>query len=253
MIVGSTAAKHWWPDFPREPKDLDTMSSDPLPPVHSDDHFYHPALSMESWSLSGMATPNQLYTVKYSHSFWDLPNGSWGKHMADLLFMRQKGCQLDEELFKVLYSIWEETHGSKKMKFKEANAFFGDDAVVRLWQHDSIHSTVAYYDEPLYIQTLAEGHSVKVDSKKMWSMNHDTLVKLFKEEVFATALERILIPSDYKRSPGYAYHWALRRTITSLTKGRSARFIVDHFEEFIKPDCDYLARHLTNKERLIKL
>jgi hypothetical protein len=86
----------------------------------------------------------------------------------------------------------------------------------------------------------------------MWGLSHEDLVKLFREEVYATALERIVIPKDYRCSPGAAYRWALRRTITSLTKGKSAQFILENFEEFAIPD-DYVSRHLANKSRLVRL
>lgn len=31
MVIGSTATKHWFPDFPREPKDIDFVTSEQFP------------------------------------------------------------------------------------------------------------------------------------------------------------------------------------------------------------------------------
>ena len=50
-----------------------------------------------------------------------------------------------------------------------------------------------------------------------------------------------------------AYRWALKQTVTSLTKGRSARFIAENYTAFKKPGTDYLARHLSRKHLLISL
>lgn len=250
MIIGSTAVKHWFPDFPREPKDLDTML---VPGIYDNtDNFWHPTLRGTILDRPGYANPDELYTIKLSHSYWDLKNGTWAKHIYDLQWLKGKGAWVIQPIHDLLYSVWEEKHGKKKMKFSESTEFF-DDAVDRVYDHDSIHASVAYYDEPLYIRTLLPGYTVKVDMNRVWEMSFTDQVKLFREEVYATALERIMIPKNYHFSPGAAYLWALRRTITSLTRGRSAQFLVENYRLFAQPDCDYVARHLRNKERLIKL
>jgi len=77
-------------------------------------------------------------------------------------------------------------------------------------------------------------------------------VMLFREEICATALERWMIPTKYKYSPGLAYKRALVKTITSLTKGKSARFIVTNFEHFMKPH-DYMSIHYSKQHKLLPL
>jgi hypothetical protein len=132
-------------------------------------------------------------------------------------------------------------------------ADFFDDGVRRKYDHDSVHYSVAYGDRPLYEQFLKAPPSVMIDMEKVWSADHETIVRLFREEVYATALERVIIPSEYRASPGAAYQWALRRTITSLTKGRSAQFIVSNYREFYRPDPDYVRRHLSKSDQLIEV
>src|SRR5690606_15193909 len=126
-------------------------------------------------------------------------------------------------------------------------------AVRRVYDHDSIHDSVAYGERPLYESVLKDGHSVQVDMSKVRALPYTEQIKLFREEIYATALERKVIPSDYKCSPRAAYAWALRRTITSLTKGWSARFIVTNYDVFHRPDMDYVARHRSRADRLIPL
>lgn len=254
IVIGSTAIKHHFEDFPREPKDFDCFSSE-LGEVGQDIYF-HPKMLQWWWkpSMNRYAIPDELYTIKLSHAFWELPNGSWNKHMADLMFLKHKGCQVIEGLYKLLYEIWTEKHGAKKMNLNQDASDFFDDAVKRKYDHDSVHYSVAYEPgKPLYELVMKDGESVQTDMKKVWALPFEDQVRLFREEVYATALERIVIPRNYMVSPGLAYHWALRRTITSLTKGKSARFIAENYDLFHRPDHDYVAHHRRNARFLIPL
>ena len=257
LIIGSTAAKRWLPDF-REPKDMDVFCDHPERYAAGSrfEPFWHD--SFYSWighTIPGVryATLDELYTIKISHSYWELPNGSWVKHMEDAARFKREGAVLLPDLHDLLYKVWEEKHGKKRVNLNMDSSDFFADAVTRVYDHDSVHASVAYFDHPLYEDVMADGQSVKTDMKKVWSLPFDLQVKLFREEVYATALERIVIPRGYRCSPRAAYVWALRRTITSLTKGRSATFMADNYDLFRMPDCDYVKRHLDNKERLVKL
>lgn len=259
LIIGSTAAKYRWPDFPRRYLgDVDAFTPDStwLWENRRGDIFWDDRLMdwfmKRHWTGSCYATKDELYTVKVSHSYWELRNGTWGKHIFDLMWMQDHGCKLNQELHDLLYKVWEDKHGKKRVNLQmEANDFFRD-AVTRLYDHDSIHASVAYGEYPLYQDVLRDGASVDVDMEKVKALPLDEKIKLYREEIAATALERLVIPSKYKCSPGYAWKWALRRTITSLTKGWSAQFLVENISHFVKHD-DYVKRHLKNKDKLIPL
>lgn len=252
IVIGSRAIKHHFPDFPRD-NDYDVFSS--WYPPGNGDVFFDPRLRQYWWKGEERpATPDELYTIKLSHAFWELPNGSWNKHMSDLMFLKHKGCEVIEPLYRVLYEIWEEKHGRKVMDLNQDASDFFADAVKRKYDHDSVHYSVAYTPgKPLYESVMEDGESVKTDMRKVWDLSEEDQIRLFREEVYATALERIVIPRDYRVSPGWAYHWALRRTITSLTKGRSARFIAERYDTFHRPDFDYVAHHRANTHFLIPL
>lgn len=259
LIIGSTALKHWFPET-REPKDRDYLTTSAGPftdQMLGGDTFSHVGLNEYLIGCGGYASVDELYTLKVSHSHWELKNGSWGKHMKDILFLQEKGAKLIPELYKMFYDVWVDVHGKKKMTFSEAEDFF-DDAVVRKYDHDSIHESVAYGDHALYADFLLPDRSVAMDMGKVWSSPHETLVRMFREEIYATALERLVIPRDYRISPGFAYHWALRRTITSLTKGKSSLWLIENFRDF-KDAKDpytkenYVERHLRKSDKLIPL
>ena len=201
----------------------------------------------------GYATLDELYTIKASHAYWSLPNGSWNKHMHDMILLKRAGATLDLPLHDLLYSVWVDKHGAKRVNLQMDKSEFFDDAVKRTFDHDSIHYSVAYGDRPIYESVFVPGANIAMDMAKIKSLPFDTQMRLFREEIYATALERWVIPSNYRISPRKAYAWALQKTITSLTKGWSARFIVDNYETFIKPDMDYVAWHRSKAHELIRL
>lgn len=259
IMVGSRAAKHWFPDF-REPKDIDFFGSkDEVDAIYGQsidgarvESFYHPAL--ENWAWGRWATSDELYTIKVSHAFW--PN-RWPKHIQDIEFFQSKECQVIEPLFDILYSIWVEHYGKKKARLARGTKpeEFFTNTVHRKYDHDSLHASVAYYDEPLFNAILADGEAVAVDKRRFDTLPFEDKCRLVREEVYATALERKVIPSDYTNNPLGAYRWALEKTVTSFSKGWFPRWIVEnvYVGDLTRPDVDYVARHKENANRLVLL
>lgn len=255
-LVGSQAMKAHFPDA-REPKDIDYFSNQSeeffnaalLDDVERLETFWHEDLA--KWDWGSVATPDELYTIKVSHAFWELKNRSWDKHMMDVMFLKSKGAKLIPELYKILYKIWEDVHGKKKVNLEsDPEMFFNDKIVKRIYDHDSLHESVAYYDRPLFERILRDNSEVAVDKSKWEALDHEDKLKMVREEVYATALERKLVPSNYTSSPGAAYAWTLRKTITSLTKGWFALFVVENFQDLTKADIDYVQRHKDNAHML---
>ena len=245
VLIGSQAMNLHFPDS-REPKDTDHFSDKH---ILFSETFWHPDLA--KWNWKALASPDELYTIKVSHAFWELKNGSWAKHMMDIMFLKSKGAKLIPELYDILYKIWEETHGKKKVNLEsDPDMFFNDKIVKRIYDHDSLHESVAYYDRPLFERILRDNSEVAVDRSKWEALPHEDKLKMVREEVYATALERKIIPSDYSFSPGAAYNWTLQKTITSLTKGWFALFVVENFKDLTKADVDYVKRHQDNAHML---
>lgn len=257
LFIGSMAAvqQHGVP-LGRLPKDVDVFSNDGDPRDHDEDRFWDDRFVTSGWLgdfETRYATLDELYTIKWSHAYWDLPNGSWSKHMSDMLRLEDAGARLIPELHDVLREVWTDRHGAKRVDLDADKAEFFDDGVRRKYDHDSVHYSVAYGDRPLYEEFLKAPPSVMIDMAKVWAAPLDTQIRLFREEVYATALERIVVPRDYRCSPRAAYAWALRRTITSLTKGRSARFMVENYRTYREPDVDYVAVHRSKAHHLIPI
>lgn len=260
-LIGGAAIHHHFPDYRRrKDSDIDYQATtqddyDVLVRNHSEeaDIFFNEALA--GWDWGTVATPEELYTMKVSHSFWEIGGDSrnWQKHMDDIVFLQRKGVKFNRELYDILYPMHKAMHGKKKTSLAQnAKNFFGD-AVQRKYDHDSVHASIAYGDHPLFEDILVPGEDVMVDSSKFWAMDEDTKHMLVREEIYATALERILIPRDYRYSPMAAYAWSVQRTLTSLFKGEWALYLALNYSELCRPDCDYVARHLSNRDKLIEL
>lgn len=243
VLIGSSAIKHWFPEF-REPRDVDYFSETKIDGAEC---FWHPALS--TWDFGEIATVDEIYTIKISHAFWEL-HGTWDKHMFDAVFLNQNGAQFIPELYAILYPIWEEKHGKKKANLEATPEEFFNSNVYRIYDHDSIHESVAYYDKPLFDRILRDGSQVAVSKAKFDALHYTDKLRLVREEVYATALERQLIPQEYKGSPRAAYMWALRRTVTSFSKGWFPLFIVLNFSDLRRPDINFVQKHQSNSHML---
>lgn len=249
-LTGSRAMKARFPDA-RDPKgDWDYIT--PWPDevaVPRADVFVDRRLGW--WEWGEVATADELYTMKISHIFWEI-NGpaTWDKHAADIVFLERKGCMFIRELYDILLPIWKERYKKNPTNLNQGKGDFFKDGVKRIYDHDSIHESIAYFERPLYERILQDGSDVMVDSSKFWAMDYYTKIKLVREEIYATALERILIPNDLKGSPMRAYRWALRRAVTSLFKGNWALFLAKNLDELWTPDVDYRQRHIENAHRL---
>lgn len=261
LLVGSQALGEYI-EIGREPKDHDIWTNEPEYDSFEEydgkrvEKFWHEGLVLffeNRPEQSAIATLDELYTIKCSHVGWELRNGSWDKHMSDIVKLKSAGAQIIDSQYKILYKIWEDVHGKKQLKLALTKEEFFGDAVVRKYDHDSLHESVAYGDHAMYIDVLKDGSEIDVDMAKIKALPWENQIKLFREEVYATALERQVIPSGYKISPRKAYAWALRRTITSLTKGWSSRFLVENYDVMRKPDVDYVAVHKSKAHKLIPL
>lgn len=268
VLVGSKAITLHYPDFPRLPRDTDFfIDHDKYVENHVPglEYFFSPPIM--NWLRSyGECIPlpsgssecyyagvNELYTIKVSHAFWDLKNHSWEKHMFDAAWLKDKGAVLIEDFYHVLYSTWEEHYGEKKANLNVSAEEFFNGNVKRVYEHDSIHESIAYGDEPLFNRILREDSEVAVDRRRFEALSWDDKARLVREEVYATALERVLIPNDYTGSPGAAYGWALKKLITSFSKGWFPLWIVQNYKELRKPDCDFVQKHKLNSNKLILL
>jgi hypothetical protein len=257
-LIGSRAMKMHYPDS-REPKgDWDyhtgdpkyTGDIDPREPGNRYDIFVDARLS--SWPWGSIATPDELYTMKISHGYWDI-NGTWDKHARDIAFLQRHGCVFIPELHDLLKPIWAERYRKNKISLNKTAKEFFTDHVQKVYVHDTVHDSVAYRDRPWFYEFLKDGSEVLTDNDKFWALPLESRLQAIREELYVIALERKLILDGYTSSPMGAYQWALRRTATSLFKNRWALELLLHLDELARPDVDYVQRHKDNAHKLIPM
>lgn len=242
VIVGSYAMGRWL-DGARKPHDIDLWVDYPITfSVEGHDVATIPiAILSLIPSVDGYATLDALYTIKASHLGWDI---NWQKHKSDILVMKREGAILLPELYNALLGHWKATHGDKDFLslYKDKTEFFNDH-VEYTHDHDYLHELVAHPETPIYLSCLKDGQDVAIDKSKWDMLSFENQVRMFKEEITVIACERWLLN---KKTAGkihwrQAYSYALRKTVTSLTKGWATEFIVLNMEHFVKPNYELFA------------
>jgi len=234
ILIGSTAIKHWFPDFNREPKDLDYIVNEEFEKENSEKRVeYLPNPVFKDYEHEIML-PDDLYTLKISHSFWDLENKSWEKHMWDIQFLKEKGCKLDWNLFWELYEYWNELHGeNKRSNLKMSAEDFFDNAIKYSIPHDDLHEILIqhpYFEgqiEPTYKKILIG--EVDVCMEKFKELTEKEKFNLVFEEVAVMAIERFPKKMYYKQQ----YQKMLKKFIISHAKIEEALWIIENHKNLL--------------------
>ena len=238
VLVGSNAARLWIPEF-RIGKDIDWWSTEVVDGENFDTCVIPQnilKLVEEGSLIGGVATLNDLLTIKLSHLSYDI---LWKKHLNDYLVFKKHGAQINQGLYIALQEYWKEVHGNKNFLslYKTKDKFF-DDYVVKEQEHDHLHELVSYPNNPIYTLCLKDGEDVAIDYKKFLSLTFEQRVRMFREEVNVIATERWLIPTKDSGKITFreAYSKSLHKTVTALTKGWASQFMCENIEEFIRPN-----------------
>lgn len=234
VLIGSSAIKHHYPDFGREPKDTDyAVRQEIKSGIRDIEYLFNPVLASRYPESAGVATPNDLYTLKISHLFWDI---NWEKHMFDVQFLKTKGCVIDMPLFDELYLFWNKIHGKNKRSELNMNAAsFFDNALNCPYDHDMLHTIIN--PAPTYTKVLKDGAEVDVCEDKFNAFSFDEKCDLVREEVYIMAWER-MSKMDYR----IAYGRMLRKFIRNHAPIWEALFIIEHFYDLYKPQFNYFKK-----------
>lgn len=199
----------------------------------------------------GFASLDELYTIKLSHSFWELRNGSWDKHMNDMLLLGEMGAHVNEELYAILYSMWETRYGKKKVNLEKEEREFFTGAVKRVYEHDSVHAALAGDgNTPAFYSILRDGHTVAVDRVKFESLSFSDQLKCASEEAGVIAFER---KSCFNGGKNWRsdYLWAMKKLMTTLSKGWFARFIAENWSQLCAPEFNFVEKIYANEHLLV--
>ncbi len=252
LIFGSTAAKHFFSDF-REPKDLDYLINGASSIRGKESYYYGPSTDyiLQNNKDDKFVDPEFLYVCKFAHCKWDI---FWDKTMADIKFFQDKGVSLNKEVVGLLRKDFKNFHRTRWAKLKDKNSkTFFEDAVQRKYVHDSVHLAIAHYDAPLYESILKNPNTVECSEEKFNALEYEEQLKLVKEEIWVTALERFMIP-DPNFSRHRAYYLSLKKLIISMSgAGWFNDFVINNFYTLLGDKQNYVQKMQDNKQKLIEI
>jgi hypothetical protein len=227
ILIGSSAVKYWYPDFKREPKDLDFIVNEKevLPPKGQNVEYLSNPIFANKWKYKDTKPmyPGDLTTLKASHLCWNI---NWEKHMFDLQFLLSKGNDIEEELFWELYNYWNVYHSKNtrsdlKMTKDE---FFNNAVNYDVAEHDDLHLLIN--PTPIYTKILKDDCEVELDESKYNLLTHEEKLELVREEVYIMAHERYK-HTDYRT----AYLKMLKKFILSHAPKFTLIFILKNYVE----------------------
>jgi len=240
ILIGSSAIKHWFPDFPREPKDKDYIRQGEKE-KSTQNVEYHTNLILENYH-SDILSPDYLYTLKISHTIgWDI---NWDKHVYDIQFLKSKGCKVNKILLHNLYDYWNMVHERNRRSQLDMSAEdFFDNAVKCPYDHDYIHTLINPY--PTFNKVLKDGAEVEVSEEKFNALSFEEKSDLVTEEIFVMAFER-WSNLDYRK----AYSKMLKKFIINHAPIWESVWILENFITLHRPKYNFI--DAINKKLLLE-
>lgn len=234
LIIGSTAIKHYFKDFPREPKDLDVavISKRGLEGnrVNSTEFLENPIILKHQ--DSGYLKPDLMLTLKMSHLFWDI---NWDKHLYDCQFLFDKGCTYDLKLLQELRCYWDTVHPKIRRSNLEQDKgdFFTNSVNKDTDEHDYLHTLLV--DRPAYTKILKDNAEVELDENKWSNLTFEEKCDVVIEEAMVMAFERYSGKLNFIK----AYNRQLKDNIKKHYPEFIALFAIENYITLEKPMFNY--------------
>lgn len=232
LIIGSTAIKHYYPDFPREPKDIDIVVLEKQKRNGETEYLQNPIIL--KYQNSGYLKPELMTSLKVSHLLWDI---NWEKHMFDLQFLLYKGHNWDLNIVRELREYWHEVlpkvRRSKLEQSKEE--FFTNNVNMDTNEHDYLHTLIA--EIPAYTKILKDNCEVELDENKWNNLSFEEKCDVVQEEAYVMAYERwkhLNYRIGYKRQ--------LIQNIQKHYPEFIAFFAIQNYIKLEKPKFNYLKK-----------
>lgn len=216
-IFGSNLIKKHFDDF-RTPNDIDWVTNDESKMKKSiigkEEYYYIP------FSPDREMTPDEIYTVKFSHAIYDI---NWRKTMSDIRFLQIKGCKVIPDFLKELREYWLGIHGEqKRTDFEVLNDNFFKDNVKRDIDHDKLHELLN--TTPTYKKMV---NGVKPCEEKFFELSELDKKELLFEEAFVISIER-----NSNNTDRLAYNISQQSLVTRLHPVWLADFVIENWNKY---------------------
>lgn len=202
-----------------------------------------------------MASKEALLALKMSHRY--LRNSPhFLKTMRDIQAMRAQGVVMTAELENLWLPQREaETYVYNHPKLNVDKQTFFDDSVGYVYDHDSLHETVALLEKPAYTFYMQDGAQVMTDREKFFSVGEQIRLYGVYEESCVLALERSQIPFNFEPDARHSFEMALMKVCTSITSGWFREFAYNSYDKVLDlynqlGENDYIERFKKNAHLL---
>lgn len=245
LLIGSRAIKFNNSEFKlKDTADYDVISVDPIEGTEHHKADFLNNYDFERYALSDyiMYNGEKLYPlngtglsiIKRSHLWRDL---SFNKHITmyhKYLADHFKNLSIsDLKIYNDRLELTKKEFPQGYPKLNKSVKDFFDDAVVKKYDHDLIHKLVAFDEEPLYTY-MQRDPGLAWCNKDMWDMfTIEQKNKCVAEETMVIAIERFLVPSEWKHYTKLAYFKAIEKVCTTLTSGWFRDHAIDNYPEII--------------------
>ena len=179
------------------------------------------------------ASKEALLALKMSHRY--LRNSPhFLKTMRDIQSMRAQGVVMTAELENLWLPQREaETYVYNHPKLNVDKQTFFDDSVGYVYDHDSLHETVALLEKPAYTFYMQDGAQVMTDREKFFSVDEQIRLYGVYEESCVLAMERSQIPFNFEPDARRSFEMALMKVCTSITSGWFREFAYNSYDEVL--------------------
>jgi len=181
-------------------------------------------------NTSVFASIGGLYALKMSHRY--LKNSpAFLKTMEDIHILRQVHPKEVSHYYLPWFKAREKAtydYGHPKLNVTRGE-FFNDDGINYVYDHDSIHEAVALNYTPAYKKFLVDEVKVSRELFEFENLPYFDQLAAVIEESMVLAIERSLVPFNFKPEPKKAYLMALSKVCTSITSGWFREFAWENY------------------------
>jgi hypothetical protein len=212
-----------------------------------------PVLENDQGWVIHIASPSSLVLIKRAYLY--MPSG-WHRHIEEYhLLVARLGPTIGTEAERRAYarlraSLLARLDGeTADYSMRVSNeAFFSDFKYpwLRVHEHDDLHRATCYGEAPLYQRLKDDQAQAYASVGKFEQLPHADRIRLVREECYAIALERVLLPAqDFGISwdEYQAFQHALRRICTSLARGWFRDYAIDNYPEISRYDKPFLQEY----------
>lgn len=186
-------------------------------------------------SFGMVPTIDMLFTIKASHKYLRNSPHFW-KTLTDYHILKRSGAVIRPEYMDFFKMREKETYTYKHPKLNQSkDGFFADDNIKYVYDHDTIHQSVAMFDGiPAYTRYMKDGAEVQCDKAKFFACPREIQLAGVVEEAAVLAIERSLVPHTGVWTPKFAWRFALSKVCSSITSGWFREFAYENALDVLK-------------------